>query len=84
MPERILKSDTWRASNNGEDRKEEFDREENLKETDIEGTGEERKAGKRRKSRPSRIPGKKQPKGRKLKRRRQRQRQRNPGILMNL
>ena len=44
MPERILKSDTWRASNMGEDRKEEFDREENLKETDIEGTGEEKES----------------------------------------
>ena len=29
----------------GEDRKEEFDREENLKETDIEGTGEEKGKG---------------------------------------
>ena len=36
MPARILKSDTWRASNMGEDRKKEFDREENLKETAIE------------------------------------------------
>ena len=44
MPERILKSDTWRASNMGEDRKEEFDREENLRETAIEGTGEEKES----------------------------------------
>ena len=42
MPERILKSDTWRASNMGEDRKEEFDREENLRETVKEETGEDR------------------------------------------
>lgn len=44
MPESILKSDTWRARNMGEDRKEEFDREENLRETVKEETGEEKES----------------------------------------
>ena len=42
MPESILKSDTWRTSNMGEDRKEEFDRDEKLQETVKEETAGEK------------------------------------------
>ena len=44
MPLSICESDTWRARNMGEDRKEEFDREENLRETVKEETGEEKES----------------------------------------
>ena len=47
MPESILKSDTWRTSNMGEDRKEEFDRDEKLQETVKEETAGEKEEQKK-------------------------------------